>query len=234
MKTTIVIPTYNEAENIEAICQEILKYLPTANIIIIDDGSQDGTEKIARLLSKKNNQVKFISRKGKIRSFAQSYIEGFKETLKKNADYIIQMDADFSHNPKYLPEMLEELKNHDMVIGSRYIRGGKIENWSFWRRFLSRGGSIYSKLIAGLPFADSTAGFVGWRTEALKKINLDKINSEGYAFQIEMKFYAYKNNFKIKEIPTIFTDRKFGTSKMGKRIVLEAALSCWKLRVLNK
>lgn len=233
MKTTVVIPTYNEAENIEAICQEILKYLPAANIIIVDDDSQDGTEKIARLLSQKNNQIRFINRKGKKRSFAQSYIDGFKEALKNNADYIIQMDADFSHNPRYLHKMLEELKNHDVIIGSRYIRGGKIDNWSFWRRLISRSGSIYSRLIAGLPFADSTSGFVGWGVEALKKINLDKIHSEGYAFQIEMKFYAYKNNFKIREIPITFIDRKFGASKMSKRIILEAALCCPKLRFKN-
>ncbi len=234
MKIIIVVPTYNEAENIEPITQEIFKYLPDANILIIDDDSTDDTGKIAASLSQANHKIRSISRKGKAKSFAQSYIEGFKEALKNNADYIIQMDADFSHNPKYLPKILEESKNHDVVIGSRYIRGGKIENWSFWRRLVSRGGSIYSKLVAGLPFADSTSGFVGWRREALQKIDLGKINSDGYAFQIEMKFNAYKNNLKIKEIPITFTERKFGASKMRKRIVLEAAFFCLKLLFNNE
>lgn len=234
MKIIVVIPTYNEAENIEAICQEILKHLPTANIIIVDDNSQDGTEKIVRLLSQKNNQIRFISRKGKIRNFAQSYLEGLKEALKNNADYIIQMDADFSHNPKYLPLMIDKLKNCDVVIGSRYIKGGGTKKWSFFRRLISRSGNIYSRIFSGLPLADSTAGFVGWKSETLKKIDLDKISSDGYGFQIEMKFYAHKNGAEIKEIPIVFTERKFGASKMKKRIVLEAAITCLKLAVIRK
>ncbi|MBU3965155.1 polyprenol monophosphomannose synthase [Patescibacteria group bacterium] len=230
MKTTIIIPTYNEAENIEPIMQEIFKYLPDANILIIDDDSTDDTGKIATLLSQANHKIRFISRKGKARSFAQSYIEGFKEALKNNTDYIIQMDADFSHDPKYLPEMLEKLKNHDVVIGSRYIRGGKVENWPFWRRFLSHASNIYARLVVILPLADPTAGFIGWKRESLEKINLDKISSSGYAFLIEMKFYAHKSGLKMKEVPIIFADRKFGASKMNKKLILEAALFCWKLR----
>lgn len=231
MKTTIIIPTYNEAENIALICQEIFAYLPAANIIIVDDDSTDDTEKIADSLSQKDSRVKFISRKGKIRSFARSYIDGFKIALASNADYIVQMDADFSHNPKYLPVIISGLEKNDIVIGSRYVSGGKIENWSIVRKLISRGGSIYTQIVAGLPLSDSTAGFAGWRRKALQKIDLNKIKSNGYAFQIEMKFNGYKNNFKIKEIPIVFADRTAGESKMRKRIILEAALFCLKLRI---
>lgn len=231
--TAIVIPTYNEAENIAAITQEILKIIPASKIIIVDDDSQDGTEKIANSLVQKNSRIKFISRKGKTRSFAQSYIDGFKAAIADNADYIIQMDADFSHDPKYLPEMLKNLENYDLVIGSRYIKSGATENWSLIRRLISRGGSIYSQIIAGLPINDPTAGFAGWKREALQKTNFDKIRSNGYGFQIEMKFHAYKNKLRIKEIPITFIDRKFGASKMRKRIILEAAMYCIKLRLFN-
>lgn len=141
------------------------------------------------------------------------------------------MDADFSHNPKYLPQIIDNLNNYDMVIGSRYTKGGKVENWPLIRRLISRGGSIYSQIVAGLPLNDPTAGFAGWRKESLEKIHLDEIRSNGYAFQIEMKFNAYKNNLKIKEIPITFTDRKLGASKMKKIIILEAALYCIKLRI---
>lgn len=233
MSATIIIPTYCEAKNIDAICQEIFKHLPASKIIIVDDDSTDGTEKIALSLAQKDDRIKFISRKGKTRSFAQSYLDGFKIALNKNSDYIIQMDADFSHNPKNLPEIVKKLEKYDVVIGSRYIKGGRVENWSILRKFISRGGSIYSQIVAGLPISDPTAGFVGWRREALQKINLDKIQSNGYGFQIEMKFNAWKNNLSIKEIPITFTDRKFGTSKMSKKIILEAALCCWKLRIFQ-
>lgn len=228
---TIVIPTYNEAENIASISREILKCLPAAKIIIVDDDSKDGTGKIANSLKEKDSRVKFISREGKKRSFSGSYIEGFKTALGDNADYIIQMDADFSHDPKYLPRIIENLKNYNVVIGSRYVKNGNIENWSILRRLISRGGSIYSQIVAGLPVNDPTAGFVGWKKEALEKIDLDSIRSNGYAFQIEMKFNAYKNKDKIKEIPVTFIDRKFGASKMSEKIILEAALYCIKLRI---
>lgn len=231
--TCIIIPTYNEAENIDILCKEIFKHLPDSNIIIVDDDSQDGTVEIAKKLGQKNSQIQLISRKGKTRSFSRSYIEGFKSALAGGADYVIQMDADFSHNPEYLPFIIDELKNYDIAIGSRYIQGGKTKNWSLLRRLISRGGNLYAKIITGLPLADSTAGFVGWRSEALKKINLDKISSDGYAFQIEMKYRACKNNCKIKEIPIVFADRKFGASKMSKKIILEAALYCIKLKFLN-
>lgn len=227
---TVIIPTYNEEENIAAITQEILKNLPDGKIIIVDDDSKDNTGKIATELAQKDNRIKFISRKGKKRSFAQSYIDGFRAAIADKADNIIQMDADFSHDPKVLPVMVENLENYDIVIGSRYTKGGKVENWPLIRRLISRGGGIYSQIVTGLPINDTTAGFVGWRREALEKIALDKIHSNGYGFQIEMKFNAHKNNFRIKEIPITFTDRQLGASKMRKMIIVEAALYCIKLR----
>lgn len=226
----VIIPTFNEAENIALITEAIHAFLPSSKIIIIDDCSEDGTEIIANALAKKDSGIRFISRKGKTRSFAQSYIDGFKTAIADNYDYIFQMDADLSHDPKELPKMIKNLENYDLVIGSRYITGGDIKNWSLARRLISRGGSIYSQIIAGLPISDPTAGFVGWKRETLQKINLNDIRSNGYAFQIEMKFNAHKNNAKIKEIPITFTDREFGASKMRKRIILEAALYCIKLR----
>lgn len=229
-KVAVVIPTYGESKNIASLAETIHNFLPASKIIIVDDDSKDGTEKIARAMAEKDKRIKFISRKGKIRSFAQSYIEGFKSAIADNADYIIQMDADFSHDPKILPEIAKNLENFDLVIGSRYIKGGDIENWSLIRRLISRGGSIYSQIIAGLPINDPTAGFAGWKKETLEKINLNDIQANGYAFQIEMKFNAYKNGCKIKEIPITFKDRKFGASKMSKTIILEAALYCWKLK----
>jgi dolichol-phosphate mannosyltransferase len=226
----IIIPTYNEAENIELLCKEIFEFLPDSNIIIVDDDSKDKTAEIAQALIQNNSRIRLISRKGKKRSFSHSYIEGFKEALAAKADYIIQMDADFSHNPQYLPLIIDELNNYDIVVGSRYVNGGKAENWSFLRRVISHSGNLYARIITGLPLADSTAGFAGWRAETLKKIDFDKISSDGYAFQIEMKFRGCQNNSKVKEIPIVFTERKFGSSKMRKRIILEAALACLKLR----
>ncbi len=231
MNIAIVIPTYKEAENIEPITQEIFKHLPDAYIFIIDDNSPDNTEMIASALCRKNPKIKFISRKGYTRSFAQSYILGFKIALQNGADYIIQMDADFSHNPEYLPYMVEQLKNYDLVIGSRYQSGGGTENWSFARKLISRAGNFYSKITTGAPINDLTSGFAAWKTESLKKIHLNDIHSNGYAFQIEIKFNAYKKGFKIKEFPIIFIERKFGNSKMSKKIILEAALSCLKLSI---
>lgn len=230
---TIVIPTYNEADNIASITQEILKNVPSGKILIVDDASKDDTEKIALALAEKDNRIKFISRRGKTRSFAQSYIDGFKAAFADKADYIIQMDADFSHDPKVLPRIIENLATYDIVIGSRYIKDGKVENWPLVRRLISRGGGIYSQIVAGLPINDPTAGFVGWRRESLEKIELDKIRSNGYGFQIEMKFNAHKKKFRIKEIPITFADRQLGASKMRKRIIIEAALYCWKLRLSN-
>lgn len=233
MKISIIIPTYNESENIQSITEEIFKYLPETDIIVVDDDSKDGTGKIAEQLSKKNAKVKLISRKDKKRSFSQSYIDGFKSAIADGADYIIQMDADFSHNPEYLPILVEKLKDYDLVIGSRYIDNGKTKNWSLYRQFISVGGNLYSKLITGIPLSDSTSGFVAWRAPLLKKMDLDKIYSDGYGFQVEMKFKAWKDGIKMCEIPIIFVDRKFGSSKMKRRIVLEAAITCLKLRFLN-
>lgn len=227
--TYIIIPTLNEAKNIGRICQEILTYLPEAVILVVDDNSTDTTQNIVEKIGQKDKRVRILVRKNKPKSFAQSYLDGFKTALTNHADYIIQMDADFSHDPKYLPEIVKKLKDNDVVIGSRYLNGNSVENWSIVRKFLSRGGNIFASLATNLPLNDLTSGFVGWRSTTLQKIDFKKIKTDGYAFQIELKYMAALQNAKIIEIPIVFIDRVSGGSKMNKKIVAEAMIFCTKL-----
>lgn len=238
-KISIIIPTYNENGNIESICKEIFyaikkfsseeSLLINTSIIIVDDDSQDGTKETLEKISKKNKEIKIISRRNKTRSFSQSYIEGFRLALADNADYIIQMDADFSHNPKYLPQIIKELKNNSLVIGSRYTVHGKTVELSIFRELLSRFGNLFTRFASKIPINDLTSGFVGWRNSELKKINFDKIKTNGYAFQIEIKRIAFNNKATIKEVPIVFINRANGGSKMNLKIILEAIIFCWKL-----
>ena len=232
MKNLIIIPTYNEVDNIEKIIIEIKKELSQFeySILIIDDNSIDGTKDVINKILNENNNVYLIEREGKL-GLASAYIQGFKYGIENGFDAMIQMDADFSHNPKYLPEMFEKLNNNDVVIGSRNIKGGSVVGWSFLRNFISKGGSLYSKLILNCPINDLTGGFNGWRKESLLKIDLDKIISKGYSFQIEMKYKAHKNKLNIVEFPIVFEDRKFGESKMSKDIFIEAMLNVIKIRL---
>lgn len=225
---TIVIPTYNERGNIVPLCQQIFKYLSDANVLIIDDNSTDGTKNIIEELSKKYAKLNFLIRNNKKRSFSQSYIDGFRIAIKNNVDYIIQMDADFSHNPKYLPEITKYLNDNGLVIGSRYISGGKTIELSIFREFLSRFGNYFARFATKIPVKDLTAGFAGWRSSELKKINFDKIKTDGYTFQIELKMLAFKNKLKVKEIPITFINRTNGGSKMNKKIIFEAIVFCLK------
>lgn len=223
--TTVVIPTYNEAENIAGICLQIFVYLPNAKILIVDDSSTDGTQEIIKKLHSENNNIAYIFRTG-AKNFAQSYIEGFQKAITDGADNIIQMDADGSHDPKYLPTIEKELKNNDVVIGSRYTKGGNTQNWSFKRQLLSKTGNIVAALSTGLWINDLTSGYVGWKKEILKQIPFSQITVNGYAFQIELKHLAYKIKAKIKEIPITFADRTKGISKMNKNIAFEAMKLC--------
>lgn len=231
MRNLIIIPTYNEIGNIKNIVSEIRNVLSSYDysILIIDDNSTDGTKDVVLKLAEQNENIFLINREGKL-GLASAYIEGFKFGLENNFDAMIQMDADFSHNPKYLPEMFDKLANYDVVIGSRNIKGGSVVGWSFLRNFISKGGSLYSKIILGCTINDLTGGFNGWKKDALKKINLDSIISKGYSFQIEMKYKAFKNKLNIIEFPIIFEDRKFGESKMSKDIFFEALLNVLKIR----
>jgi dolichol-phosphate mannosyltransferase len=228
----VVIPTYNEKENISAILHAIFKLQQDFHVIVIDDGSPDGTAQIVKDL-----QAKFISqlfieeRKGK-QGLGTAYIHGFKWAIAKGYQFIFEMDADFSHNPNDLPRLYDACKNGgaDVAIGSRYVKGGGVMNWPRNRVTLSKGGSLYTRMITWMPVKDPTAGFVCYKKEVLETINLDEIVFVGYAFQIEMKFAAWKLHFKIKEVPIIFQDRTQGTSKMNKGIVKEGILGVLKLR----
>ena len=228
----MVIPTYNEALNIGNLIDLTQKELKGYNfsILIVDDNSQDETRNIIKYKQLLYKNIYLLCREKKL-GLASAYIEGFKYGLAYNFDYIIQMDGDLSHNPRYLTAFINNLAKYDVVIGSRNIEDGRVLGWSFFRNLISKGGSIYSKIILSCPINDLTGGFNGWRSEVLKSIPLDKIISKGYCFQIEMKYRAYKNNANIIEFPIIFENRKFGKSKMNKKIFFEALINIIKLRL---
>ena len=235
MKYLIIIPTYNEIENIGKIVGSInstLKDNYDYSILIIDDSSTDGTKEAIEELKNYYKNVLTHHRKGKL-GLASAYITGIKKGIELGYDCFVELDADFSHHPKYLPTMFEKLKNNDVVIGSRNINGGKSVGWGLIRTLVSKGGSLYSKLILNCPINDLTGGFNGWRREIIEKIDLDKIISKGYSFQIEMKYRAYKKGAKIEEFPIIFIDRRFGKSKMSKAIFLEAMLNIIKIKFME-
>ena len=226
-KPLVIIPTYNEALNIKFIINEIFKTCPDINILIVDDNSPDGTAEIVHQMLDKRI---YILKRTKKQGLASAYIEGFKKGIDLGFNRFIQMDADFSHKPEYLPLMLENLKKYDFVIGSRNIKGGGVQDWSFFRNLISKAGSLYSKVILFCPINDLTGGFNGWRKEVLEGINLNNIISLGYSFQIELKYKAYKKGFKYIEFPIIFPDRKYGESKMSKDIFFEALKNVVKIR----
>ncbi len=235
MDKIVIIPTYNERENIEQIITAVFDLRQDFHVLIIDDGSPDGTAGIVKLLFTKYPGVLFLEeRKGKL-GLGTAYIHGFKWSLEKGYNFIFEMDADFSHNPSDLPRLYEASKNSGagVTIGSRYIKGGGVKNWPADRIFLSKGGSLYTRIITWMPVMDPTAGFVCYSREFLETLNFSSIQFVGYAFQIEMKFAAWKLGFKIVEVPITFIDRKFGDSKMNKGIVKEGIFGVLKLRWMS-
>ena len=232
MKALVIIPTYNEAENISQIIDEVLSQHESVEILIVDDNSPDGTAEIVEKKMEKNSRIHILKRKGKM-GLGSAYVAGFKYALKEKYDYIFEMDADFSHDPKVIPQMLEEIKDNDLVIGSRYVDGINVVNWPLIRLMLSYFASKYVYFITGMRIKDPTGGFKCFRREVLEAIDLDNILSDGYSFQIEMNYRVWSKKFRIKEIPIIFTDRRSGQSKMSKKIVREAILVVWKLRFLK-
>ena len=230
MKTLIVTPTYNERENLKKLIPLIKKAARGVHILIVDDASPDGTGKYVKLLSKKDRSIKLIERKGKY-GLGTAYVEGFKYAVKHKYAYIFEMDADFSHDPKYIPEFLKEIQKNDLVVGSRYLKGVSVVNWPIRRLMLSKFANFYARTITGLPMTDCTSGFKCYRRKVLEKIGLDKVHSDGYAFQIEMHYKAWKKKFRIKEIPIIFEDRHSGSSKMSRKVMREAAIIVWKLKI---
>ncbi|MBN8673310.1 MAG: polyprenol monophosphomannose synthase [Chitinophagales bacterium] len=232
MEKLVVIPTYNEKENISNILHAVFNLNENFHVLVIDDGSPDGTAQIVKdLQSKFPGQLFIEERKGKL-GLGTAYIHGFKWGIARNYQFIFEMDADFSHNPNDLSRLYNACKNEgaDLAIGSRYTKGGGVVNWPANRIALSKGGSLYTRIITWMPVKDPTAGFMCYRKEVLETIDLDKIAFVGYAFQIEMKFATWKLGFKIKEVPIIFQDRTYGVSKMNKGIVKEGILGVLKLR----
>lgn len=225
----VIIPTYNERENIEALLPAILAY-PRFEVLVVDDNSPDSTGQIVRDMAAHEPRIKLLARPGKL-GLGTAYLDGFRAALAAGAHYIFEMDADFSHDPTYLPQLLAAAEaQYDLVIGSRYIKGGGIRNWGPVRQFISRGGNFYARAILWTPLSDATSGFRCYRREVLERLDLDKVRSNGYAFQVEMAWRTWKAGFRLGEIPIIFPDRRVGKSKMSRRIVIEAAINVWKMR----
>lgn len=229
MKTIVVIPTYNERDNIENIVEEVLKVDSNINALVVDDNSPDGTADAVKKMQRNNERVHLIVRAGKM-GLGTAYCDGFAYALDRGFEAIMEMDADFSHDPNEIPNFLEALKTNDLVIGSRYVNGVNVVNWPLSRLILSYGANIYTQIITGMPIKDATGGFKCFRADALRKIDLKSIRSNGYGFQIEMNYRMRKLGARIKEIPIVFIDRRSGVSKMSKKIILEAVFLVWKLR----
>lgn len=231
-KALIIIPTYNESENVPLLIERIFHFQPEIHILFVDDNSPDGTAEIIKEMTATNNHLHLLSRPAKL-GLGSAYLTGFKYALENNYDFVFEMDADFSHNPKEIPNFLKAIEDSDLVLGSRYIKGVNVINWPMGRLLISYYANMYSRLITGLPVRDATGGFKCFRREVLEKINFENVKSNGYAFQIELSFKAWKKGFRIKEIPIIFVDRVAGVSKLSKEIMWEAMFMVWKLRFLS-
>ncbi|HEY4952962.1 MAG TPA: polyprenol monophosphomannose synthase [Verrucomicrobiae bacterium] len=233
-ETVVIVPTYNERENLPRMAQKLLSLAARVDVLVVDDNSPDGTGKIADELAAKHPEIHVLHRAGKY-GLGRAYIAGFQWALKHGYEFIFEMDGDFSHNPDDIPQFLEAAKNEnaDLVLGSRYSHGVRVVNWPLKRLFLSRSAGIYVRLITGMPFTDPTGGYKCFRRGALEAIELDDIRSNGYSFQIEMTHRLWRRGFKIVEIPIIFTDRLHGQSKMSGNIVREALGMVWRLWLQN-
>ncbi|HPW24445.1 MAG: polyprenol monophosphomannose synthase [Candidatus Syntrophosphaera sp.] len=232
MKALLIIPTYNEIANIKNIITASLSQSPDLYILVIDDNSPDGTAKAVKEMMENEPHINLIERPKKM-GLGSAYVQGFKYALNNDYDYVLEMDADFSHNPADLPRLLEAAKKYDVVIGSRYCQGVNIINWPFRRLLISYFASKYVRIITGMPIKDPTSGFKCFRRRVLEAIDLDSILSDGYAFQIEMNFRAWVKGFTIYEIPIVFTERRDGVSKMSRQIVWEAAWMVWRLQIMK-
>lgn len=229
-ESLVIIPCYHEAENIKDLILKVWEYCPEIHILVVDDNSQDGTPEIVmelqRLYARK---LHLIRRPGKL-GLGTAYLTGFRWALLRSYQAVIEMDADFSHNPATLPLILAKLSSYHAVIGSRYVKGGGTENWHPFRKFISRFGSAYARLILGVPVNDLTGGFNGWQREVLEQIDIDSIRSEGYSFQIELKYRCHQAGLSMVEIPILFSERREGQSKMSGKIIIEALFRVWALR----
>jgi dolichol-phosphate mannosyltransferase len=230
-KALVIIPTYNEADNVAHIVPEVLAQDPSLEVLVVDDGSPDGTGAVAEEMAAADPRIHVLHRAGKL-GLGTAYIAGFKWALARDYAFVFEMDADFSHPLERIPDFLEAIQTADVVLGSRYLNGEvNVVNWPMGRLFMSYSANIYARAVTGLPVFDATGGFKCFRRKVLESINLDDVRSNGYAFQIEMSFRAWKKGFRIVEIPIVFTDRTKGDSKMSKRIVREAVWMVWRLRL---
>jgi dolichol-phosphate mannosyltransferase len=233
-KLLIVIPTYNERENLRLVVDAIWKSLANADILIVDDNSPDGTGEIAEEMSKESGgRLRVLHRRGKA-GLGRAYIHAFQSVRGEDYDFIIQMDADLSHEPRYISEMLATAADADVVVGSRYLRGVNVVNWDFKRLLLSKVATLYVNVLTGLPVSDATSGFKCWRAEALRQLELDRVNASGYLFQIEMNLLAVRSNLRLKESSIIFYERERGRSKIDWRIIREAILGTMRLAVRHR
>jgi dolichol-phosphate mannosyltransferase len=232
MAWLVVVPTYNEAENLERLAAELLAE-PDASLLIVDDDSPDGTGALAdSLVARYDGRMTVVHRPGK-QGLGTAYVTGFREALRRPCDYIVQMDADFSHQPSDVPRLVAACTRADVAVGSRYVAGGETRNWPWSRRLISRGGALYTRLILGLPVHDPTSGFKCFRREALARLDLSRIRSTGFGFQVEMNWYCHRQGLRITEVPIRFVDRRLGESKMSRQIFFEALLLVWRLRLLD-
>jgi dolichol-phosphate mannosyltransferase len=231
-KVTIIVPTYDELDNVRALLPVLLGLGPNIDVLVVDDNSPDGTGAWVEELGQKIPRVQCIRRPGKL-GLGSAYIDGFRRALEAGAELIFEMDADFSHDPNEIPRFIEEARSADLVLGSRYLNGVTVVNWPLRRLMLSYTANVLSRVMTGLHVKDATGGFKCFRREVLESIDLGRIHSDGYAFQIEMSFYAWRNGFRIREIPIMFVDRRAGISKMNKGIIFEAVLVLWRLFFLR-
>ena len=226
----VVVPTYNEKENIAALVPEILKVGDHVDVLVVDDNSPDGTaQEVEKCKAVEPNRVFLLSRPGK-QGLAKAYLAGFRWGLERDYEFLIEMDADFSHRPIDLRKMVAADPQHKAVVGSRYVEGGATANWGFIRKLISRGGSLYARLILGYPLRDWTGGFNRWQKDALTSLDLGSIQSDGYSFQIELKYRALRKGYGVHELPILFEDRRVGKSKMSSRILIEALFKVWAIR----
>lgn len=230
MKSIVVIPTYNESKNIIKIIDKIFTVHSTIEILVVDDNSPDGTGKLVNQKMQETDRLHIIEREGKM-GLGTAYLAGFKYALDRGYDYIMEMDADFSHNPEEIPNFLKYIEDYDLVLGSRYIKGVNVVNWPLKRLLLSYFANLYTRIITGMNIKDATGGFKCFRATALSQINFDEVKSNGYSFQIEMTYRLWKKGARVKEIPITFVDRMEGVSKMSKKIVYEAIFMVWKLKL---
>jgi dolichol-phosphate mannosyltransferase len=233
VKSLVIVPTYNERANVQALIPQVLSLPLDVEMLIVDDNSPDGTGKLVAEMAAGNGRVHLLSRQSKL-GLGSAYVAGFKYALSRpEIEYVFEMDADFSHDPATIPNFLEAIKDCDVVLGSRYLRGVTVVNWPLSRLILSYSANLYTRVVTGLPVHDATGGFKCFRRRALEGIDLDGVGSDGYSFQIEMSFKCWKKGLRIREIPIVFVDRRAGVSKMNRRIIWEAAGLVWRLRFLS-